>query len=393
MPDELTVHLPMNPDATAFGLMGRSIPIMPKHIIEEIGDEEYNNTGGGSGPWQLKSYDPGDVVRSSRFEGYHVEAGSTHRIHKPYIKEMVQIVRPESLSRVAALEAGEADLAVGLPPELVETFVDSDDFRVLSEFGPNNHHIGFNTLRPLADGSTPFQDIRVRRAMNHALNIDAIIESRTGREQRSYGISSNSIGHMTDEQKARLTYEYDPEKARALLAEAGYPDGFHMPYWAHMGFGEDLTGIHLAIQQDLEKVGITTDLQIDVHAVFRPRLGAIADDGIHEAPGIHYYFFNHAADPVQNIGAWVDEAGSLAHSKADPDSNIQSLVEATRAAFDPEERAQAINALQVAIYSEAMFLFGIEQVNGGVMRKNIEWINYGARQDEFNYWGIRPTLT
>ena len=167
MPDELTVHLPMKPDSTAFGLMGRSIPIMPKHIIEEIGDEEYNNTGGGSGPFQLESYDPGDVVRSSRFEGYHVEAGSTHRIHKPYIKEMVQIVRPESLSRVAALEAGEADLAVGLPPELVETFVDSDDFRVESDFGPNNHHIGFNTLRPLADGSTPFQDIRVRRAMNH----------------------------------------------------------------------------------------------------------------------------------------------------------------------------------------------------------------------------------
>ena len=48
--DDLTVHLPMKPDATAFGLMGRSIPIVPEHIIEEIGDEEYNNTGVASGP-------------------------------------------------------------------------------------------------------------------------------------------------------------------------------------------------------------------------------------------------------------------------------------------------------------------------------------------------------
>ena len=274
----------------------------------------------------------------------------------------------------------------------METFVDSDDFRVESDFGPNNHHIGFNTLRPLADGSTPFQDIRVRRAMNHALNIDAIIESRTGREQRSYGISSNSIGHMTDEQKARLTYEYDPEKARALLAEAGYPDGFHMPYWAHLGFGEDLTGIHLALQQDLEKVGITTDLQIDVHAVFRPRLGAIADDGIHEAPGIHYYFFNHAADPVQNIGAWVDEAGSLAMGQY-PGSGIQELVDAQRAEFDQFERAKILNELAVAMYENASFLFVMEPVTQAVVRKNLEWINHGGFRNHGSYWGIRPLVT
>ncbi len=392
VPDELTVRLPMKPDATAFGLMARGIPIVPKHLIEEIGDEEYNNNGLASGPWQHESYDPGDLVVSSRFEGYHVEAGSTHRKHKPYIKEMRQIVRPEVLSRVAALEAGEADLALGLPPELVATFVDSDDFNMESEFGPRNHHIAFNTLRPLADGSTPFQDIRVRRAMNHALNIEAIIGSLTGREQRSYGISSNSIGHLTDEQKARLTYEYDPEKARALLAEAGYPDGFHMPYWAHLGFGEDLTSLHLAIQQDLEKVGITTDLQIDVHAVFRPRFGKIADDGIHEAPGIHYYFFNHAPDPIQNINAWVDEAGSIAMSKL-PGSGIQELVDAQRAEFDQFKRAKILNELAVAMYENAMFLFFIEPVTQVVVRKNLEWINYGLSRDHHAYWGIRPLVT
>ncbi len=390
--DERSVRFPMTPDASAFGLMGTNAPAVPKHIVEELGDEGYANNGVGSGPFKLESFEPGDLVRSSRFEDYHVEAGSTHRIHKPYIKELLQIVRPEPLSRVAALEAGEADLAVGLPPELVEAFVDSDDFRVESQFGPNNHHIAFNTLRPLANGSFPFQDIRVRRAMNHAINIDAIIESRTGREQRHYGIASSSIGHITEEQKARLTYEYDPEQARALLAEAGYPDGFHMPYWAHMGFGEDLTGIHLTIQQDLEKVGITTDLQIDGHAVFRPRLAKLADDGIHEAPGIHYYFFNHAADPVQNIGAWVDEVGSIAMSQL-PGSGIQELVDPQRAEFDQFERAKILNELGVAIYENAMFLFVIEPVAQVVVRKNLEWINYGENRDHPGYWGIRPLVT
>ena len=392
VPDELTVHLPMKPDATAFGLMGRSIPIVPKHIIEEIGDEEYNNTGVASGPWQHESYEPGDLVRSSRFEGYHVEAGSTHRKHKPYIKKLQQIVRPEPLSHVAALEADEADMSLILPPDLAETFLDSDDFSVLYLGGVDNWNITMNTLRPLADGSTPFQDIRVRRAMNHAVNWDAIIDSLTGGEQRAYGIASSSIGAMTDEQKAGRTYEYNPDKARALLAEAGYADGFHTPFWVHIGYLPGTEDAGLAIQQDLEAVGITSDLQADVHAVFRPRLGAIGDDGIHEAPGLHFYFVNHFADPVSNINAYFDENGSIAHAQY-PGSGIQELVEAQRTAFDPAERERLINELAVAIYENASYLFGIEPVGTGVLRNNLEWINYASRQDHFNYWGIRPMFT
>ena len=160
--DERSVRFPMTPDASAFGLMGTNAPAVPKHIVEELGDEGYANNGVGSGPFKLESFEPGDLVRSSRFEDYHVEAGSTHRVHKPYIKELLQIVRPEPLSRVAALEAGEADMAMALPTELAESFLDSDDFNVLYSPHADNWHFFFNTHRPLADGSTPFQDIRVR---------------------------------------------------------------------------------------------------------------------------------------------------------------------------------------------------------------------------------------
>ena len=390
--DEQTVHFPMRADASAFGLMGTGGLVVPKHIVEEIGDEAYNIFSVASGPFKLVSYDPDDQVTSVRYEDYHVEAGSTTRQHKPYIKKMQQIVRPEPISRVAALEADEIDLAMALPVDLAENFLDSDDFNVLYTEWADNWQMFFNTLRPLADGSTPFQDLRVRRAINHAVNIDAIIGSLTGKEERNYGVPSGAFGALTDEQKAELTYEYNPDKARALMAEAGYADGFHTPMWVHKGTYAGTEEAGLAVAQDLEKIGITSDFQADVHAVFRPRLGSIGDDGIHEAPGMHFYFANHNPDPASFINAEVSAGGSIAMGQV-PDSNIQELVDAQKNAFDPAERAKRINELAVAVYEQAIFLFLIEPVSTGVMRKNLEWINYGTRRDHFNYWGIRPMVT
>ena len=389
----LTVRIPLRTDASAFAVMGTEVRLTPKHIIEEIGDEAFAILGIGSGPFVIDTYEPDDHVFTRRFEDYHVEAGSTHHVHKPWAARFEEYVRPEPLSRVAALEADEADMTLSLGWDLSSTFEDSDDFNVLLAEGTDNWNIVFNTHRPAADGSFPFQDIRVRRAINHAVNWEAIIESRGGFERRNMGIAATNIGALTEQQRADLVYEYNPDKARALMAEAGYEDGFHVPFWGYSGRFAGVEEGGLAIAQDLEKIGITTDFQADVHAVFRPRLGAIGDDGIHEAAGFHFYFFNTYPDPVSNLNAWIDENGSISHSKADPGSKIQELVEAQRLAFDPEERAAAINKVQVAIYDEAMFLFGVEQVNVGVMRKNIEWKHWGPRQDEFNYWGIRTMFT
>ena len=197
---------------------------------------------------------------------------------------------------------------------------------------------------------------------------------------------------MTEEQQADLVYEYDPDKARALLDAAGCADGFHMPFWGHKGTFAGTEEAALAAQQDLEKVGITSDFQADVHSVFRPRLGLRADDGIHEAPGIHFYFANHQPDPASFINAEVSAGGSIAMGQY-PDTNIQELVDAQKNEFDPAERAKKINDLAVAVYEQAAFLFLIEPVSTGVIRKNLEWVNYGTRQDHFNYWGIRPLVT
>ena len=65
--DELTARIPLNTDASAFGVIGTEVVLVPRHIVEEIGDHAFNNTGAGSGPFKLESYEPADLARSSRF--------------------------------------------------------------------------------------------------------------------------------------------------------------------------------------------------------------------------------------------------------------------------------------------------------------------------------------
>ena len=145
---DLTFRLPVNRDASAFAVLGTEVRMTPKHIIEEVGDEEFGNLGIGSGPFALESYNPADHVFSTRFEDYHVEAGSTHRVHKPWMARLEQLVRPEPVSRVAMLEAGEADMTLSLGWDLSQIFEGSDDFDVLFAQGTDNWNIVFNTERP-----------------------------------------------------------------------------------------------------------------------------------------------------------------------------------------------------------------------------------------------------
>ena len=85
---DLTFRLLVNRDASAFAVMGTEVRMTPKHIIEEIGDEEWGNLGLGSGPFVLESFVDSDHVFSTRFDDYHVEAGSTHRVHKPWMARL-----------------------------------------------------------------------------------------------------------------------------------------------------------------------------------------------------------------------------------------------------------------------------------------------------------------
>ena len=384
--DASTILVPTETDVTAQSSIG-SLALVPKHHVEAIGDEAFNQEAFGSGHFTLKSYTPDQEVVSERFEDYHVDTDETYNVHKPWIKEFRQIVRPEPVARVAALEAGEVDLITRIEVELVSEFEDRDDFKVLFDPGCCPHYIFPNTLVPLPDGSNPFKDIRVRQAMNHAIDVDTIIQTLgTGQERRAYGLGSRQLGAMTLEQATPLNYEYNPEKARALLAEAGFPDGFDTPFYGTVGFFAATDTVAQTVAQMLEAVGIRTELQLDPLPDFRARWAQ------KDVPGLHYYFGNQSPDPISVINAEVADGGTLA-TAIYPESGIQELVEAQRLEFDAEKRAGILNELAEKIYTNANWIFLYETVETGVMRSDLDWDAKGNTRDHNYYFAIRPLAT
>ena len=386
--DDATARVPVATDVTAPGSIGTTMPIVPRHRVEELGDEGYNRDGLASGPFQLVSFEPDIEVRSVRNDAYPIGYEDLNRIHRPWVKELVQVVRPEPVARLAAIEAGEADIASPLEWELVQNYVDEPGFEVLFDPGCCPHTIFPNTLVPmLEDGSNPYRDIRVRQAMNHAVDVPTIYTSLgTGREQRAYGLGTRQLGGMQPEQSGPLTMEYDVAKATQLMDAAGYADGFESDFYGTAGFFALTDQVALAVQQYLEAVGIRTNLQLDPLPDFRARMAQ------RDVPGLHYYFTNQSPDPFQVINAEVAMGGTLSVAEY-PDSGIQELVEEQRTEFDPARRRDALNRLAQLIYTNASWLFLFETVGTGLMRDDLEWDMKGNGRDYGGYWGIRPIIT
>ena len=386
--DDLTLRLPVNTDVTAPGSVGTTLPLVPKHLIEEIGDEAYNRDGLASGPFELVNFEPDIEVRSARNDNYPIGYENLTRIHRPWVKEIVQSVRPEPVARLAAIQAGEADVAPSLEWELVQEFVDEPGFEVLFDPGCCPHTIFPNTLVPMfEDGSNPYRDIRVRQAMNHAVDVETIYTTlATGREQRAYGIGTRQLGGMQPEQSGPLTMVYDVEKAMQLMDAAGYAEGFESDFYGTAGFFAWTDQIALSVQQYLEVVGINTNLQLDPLPDFRARMAQ------RDVPGLHYYFTNQSPDPFQVINAEVAAGGTLSVAEY-PESGIQELVEAQRSEFDPAKRKQYLNQLAELIYTNASWLFLFETVGTGLMRDDLEWDMKGNSRDYGGLWGIRPLVT
>ncbi|ESR24595.1 ABC transporter substrate-binding protein [Lutibaculum baratangense] len=196
----------------------------------------------GTGPFRFERRVAGDRVELTRFEDYWGEAPALARATFKFI--------PDSAAAAAALLAGDIDAFANLPaPELVPQFEADPRFTV--EIGVTEGE----TILAMNNAREPFSNLKVRQAISHALNRDAIIQA-----DFDYGTPIGS--HFSPVHPAYVdltgTYPHDVEKAKALLREAGYAEGFEAtlklppPNYARRA-GE-------IIQQQLAQVGITVEI-------------------------------------------------------------------------------------------------------------------------------------
>ena len=211
--------------------------------VEQFG-EDFGENPVGTGPFRLANWDRGSRIDLERFDDYWGEM--------PGIERLAFLAVPEDTTRMALVEAGEADVAVRVPPADVPRLNAAPGVTVENVSSLRTIYIYFNHTME------PFTDRTVRQAINYAVNKEEIAEFIFGGAVRpSDAAISPGIFGYTPVGK----YEYDPERARSLLAEAGFPDGFSTTLYCPTGrYLRDIQTCE-AVQSQLADVGVNATIE------------------------------------------------------------------------------------------------------------------------------------
>jgi len=230
------------PYAVFLKAVGVYFLITNSKVIETFGNKTITEVVG-TGPYKFMAWEKGKRIVIERFDGYWGE--------KPILKSIEWLVIPEASTRLAALLAGDVDFAFNLPPTDLERVKGDARFTVLT---PTSNRIMFVALVPRG----PLADPKVRQALNYAVDVDSIIKNVL------YGLAVKTNAPLPPHffgYADMPPYTYNPEKAKQLLAEAGYPQGFKVIFMHPTGRYLMDKQVAEAIQAYLSKVGITVELK------------------------------------------------------------------------------------------------------------------------------------
>ena len=361
--------------------IGNGVPsIMSQRDTEERGDAAVDQAPMGTGPYRFVSHEDDTDFVFERFEDHFRPVDHPLVVpHYAHNKHLKIVVRPEIQSRLAGLEAGEIDTVPELGPDNVRPYVDDPDFSVqFQPAGPwtiqNLHPNLFAETMP--DGSpNPFLDLRVRQAANHAINRQAIIDNLLlGQGTYPLFAFSGVPGYPSPEQKQDVQYDYDPERARQLLAEAGYADGFDIPlYWASDWGGAYEADLVLAVVQDLTAVGIRAHEESTLLGEY------LTDAYVTGGPGLPAGLYWFWANTVREVGSmWDCCAGPESYFMKLNGSGVQDpalheLYLAQTTELDPDRRAEMITELFLEHARQAWYVFIVEAPDAVLTRSDVNW--------------------
>ncbi len=218
--DEYTVTITLTgPNNTFLNKLSQVRIISPK-AIDELGTDGLAKESAGTGPYILSERIDGGYTKLVRNDNYWGEG--------PSVDSVTFNVVPEDGSRIAMLKTGEADIIYPLPAIQVPQIENDDSIEVLVGRGTTYRYATLNTNYTLSDGRQPLSDVRVRQAMNYAFDSSAYAQVVF----QGYSTEPTSVIPSPVKYHFEQTpYTKDIEKARALMAEAGYEDGFPITIW------------------------------------------------------------------------------------------------------------------------------------------------------------------
>jgi peptide/nickel transport system substrate-binding protein len=249
-PDDFSIVLTLKkPDANALEDINNRV-IMKQAAAEKMGEADSSPIG--TGPFKFVSWERGGQFVLRRNENYWGQPAK--------VEEVIYKSIQEDAARIAALESGQADIISNIPPHEVARLKANSRLRVQPVQG----------LRPiflvLSPAYKPLDDVKVRRAITHAIDRDRIIKHIL--EGNAYPLAGLLGPQVFGYDPAVKALTYDPAKAKQLLSEAGFPNGFEIDYYSPTGRYPKDREVALVIVEQLAKVGVKAILKTPEWSIF-----------------------------------------------------------------------------------------------------------------------------
>lgn len=343
-------------------LMTTTIPyssgaIISKKAYEELGDR-FSTNPIGSGPYYWKDWEPSQKIVLERFEDYFGEQPDFKTI-EIYPMEDVKVAE-------LAFDREELD-ETSVSLDSIPRYEDKDDVDLHYLTNLRYHWFGMNTQEP------PFDDIKVRKAVRYAIDLDEIIEGAYNNvpERNDCMLPEEIIGYW----EGCPEHEQDLEKAKQLMEEAGYPNGFETPIFIYSGGKPEMAA--QIIQQQL--------LEIGINAKIKPVENAYESVGKKSVAGAHYFTFSLTLDP----GYWFewftcDQVGKWNYWKWCNEEFTELANEASKE-MDREKRAEMYVEMQQLIDEEVPAVSITNGANAHISDEVVEPV-YLAQYSQYQYW-------
>ena len=338
--DESTVQFTLKrPQATFLKNIAMScFGIASPTAVEKYGDKFRENPVG-TGPYKFKEWKPNERIVIEKNEDYYVDG-------EPKLKTIIFRTIPDNSARLNDLSSGLVDVIDGVNPSDLETIKGNTNLQAIERPSMNVGYLGFNVTKK------PFDNPKVRQALSHAVDKQSIIDAfYSGLATTAKNPLPDSVEGYNDEIQ---DYEFDLEKAKALLKEAGYPDGFTMELWAMpvpRPYIPEGMKIAEAIQANFEKIGVKAEIKTVDWAAYLDKAAA------GEFPAYMLGWTGDNGDPDNFIYTLLDKdsIGSNNYSYYANDELHDILIEA-QTIVDQDKRNELYKKAQEIIHEDAPWI-------------------------------------
>lgn len=357
--DDSTVKITLNAPFGAFinNLAHQAFAISSPKAIAEFG-KELGHHPVGTGPYKFVSWAT-DTLKVARNEHYWKPG-------LPKIDTLTIRSNPENGSRLASLQAGETQFIFPMPPELVKVVERDPKVDIVASRSIFVRYVAMNTMRK------PFTDQRVREAMNYAVDKAAFLKVVFN----GYGVALESpLPSNLPGYSKQGAYPYDPAKARKLLAEAGYPNGFSTVLW---GGNSTITqrGMQF-LQQQFAAVGVKVEVEPLEAGTAAAKIWGVKDPA-DATTMMHYVGWSASTGDAD----WA--LRPLLYSKAFPPTlfntayyanpKVDADIEAGLTTADAAKRTAAYDDAQSVVWKDAPWIFLVSDDNIAAKSKKLSGI-------------------